>query len=135
MHDTLIPMRAGGRLGLIALRTYSRNVATATVRGRFRTDVRRECRTWPSAGETGYVVRIGYFLSSEESTPAELVEQAQLAEHAGFDALRISDHYHPWNADRVRAQCARFAATAHLDPARQRRGSRKPGPGGLPGPR
>jgi G6PDH family F420-dependent oxidoreductase len=42
-------------------------------------------------------VRIGYFLSSEEYTPSELVEQARLAEQAGFDALWISDHYHPWN--------------------------------------
>jgi G6PDH family F420-dependent oxidoreductase len=42
-------------------------------------------------------VRIGYFLSSEEYTPDELVEQARLAEQAGFDALWISDHYHPWN--------------------------------------
>lgn len=39
----------------------------------------------------------GYFLSTEEYTPAELVEQAQLAEAAGFEGLWISDHYHPWN--------------------------------------
>lgn len=38
----------------------------------------------------------GWFLSSEECTPGQLVEQAQLAEQAGFDALWISDHYHPW---------------------------------------
>jgi len=42
-------------------------------------------------------MRIGYFLSSEEARPADLVKQAQLAEQAGFDALWISDHYHPWN--------------------------------------
>jgi G6PDH family F420-dependent oxidoreductase len=42
-------------------------------------------------------VPIGYFLSCEEYTPAELIEQARLAEQAGFDALWISDHYHPWN--------------------------------------
>lgn len=42
-------------------------------------------------------MRFGYFLSTEEYTPAELVEQARLAEQAGFDALWISDHFHPWN--------------------------------------
>ena len=40
---------------------------------------------------------IGYFLSSEEYTPAELIDQAQRAEDAGFEALWISDHFHPWN--------------------------------------
>ncbi|MCG6494234.1 TIGR03557 family F420-dependent LLM class oxidoreductase [Kitasatospora sp. A2-31] len=39
----------------------------------------------------------GYFLSCEEFTPAELVEQARLAERAGFTRLAISDHFHPWN--------------------------------------
>jgi G6PDH family F420-dependent oxidoreductase len=42
-------------------------------------------------------VRIGYFLSCEEYSPAELVEQARAAEQAGFDGLWISDHFHPWN--------------------------------------
>ncbi|MCD6638681.1 MAG: TIGR03557 family F420-dependent LLM class oxidoreductase [Nocardioides sp.] len=42
-------------------------------------------------------ITIGYFLSTEEYTPAELVEQARLAEEHGFDALWISDHFHPWN--------------------------------------
>ncbi|WP_344934149.1 TIGR03557 family F420-dependent LLM class oxidoreductase, partial [Actinoplanes nipponensis] len=41
-------------------------------------------------------MRIGYFLSSEEYTPAELIAQAKGAERAGFSALWISDHYHPW---------------------------------------
>ncbi|SEG95655.1 F420-dependent oxidoreductase, G6PDH family [Actinacidiphila yanglinensis] len=39
----------------------------------------------------------GYFLSSEEFTPGELLEQARMAEQAGFEALAISDHFHPWN--------------------------------------
>ncbi|KUN31680.1 MULTISPECIES: LLM class F420-dependent oxidoreductase [Streptomyces] len=39
----------------------------------------------------------GYFLASEEHDPAALVEQARMAEQAGFQALWISDHYHPWN--------------------------------------
>jgi G6PDH family F420-dependent oxidoreductase len=42
-------------------------------------------------------MRIGYFLSSEEYTPAQLVDQARRAEQAGFEALWISDHFHPWN--------------------------------------
>jgi len=42
-------------------------------------------------------MRIGYFLSSEECSPAELLQQAQWAEESGFHALWISDHFHPWN--------------------------------------
>jgi G6PDH family F420-dependent oxidoreductase len=42
-------------------------------------------------------MRIGYFLSCEEYSPSQLVEQAVLAEQAGFEALWISDHFHPWN--------------------------------------
>lgn len=42
-------------------------------------------------------MKIGYFLASEEYDPRELVEQARMAEAAGFHALWISDHYHPWN--------------------------------------
>ncbi len=41
-------------------------------------------------------MKIGYFLSCEEFGPAELLEQARLAERAGFTGLWISDHYHPW---------------------------------------
>ena len=42
-------------------------------------------------------MNLGYFLSSEEHGPRELVRQAKLAEEAGFHALWISDHFHPWN--------------------------------------
>ncbi|MGN6721996.1 MAG: TIGR03557 family F420-dependent LLM class oxidoreductase [Marmoricola sp.] len=42
-------------------------------------------------------MRLGYFLSCEEYSPEELVEQARAAEDAGFTSLWISDHYHPWN--------------------------------------
>ncbi|MFZ1925101.1 MAG: LLM class F420-dependent oxidoreductase [Solirubrobacteraceae bacterium] len=42
-------------------------------------------------------MRIGYFLSSEEFDPRELIRQARMAEDAGFQGLWISDHYHPWN--------------------------------------
>ncbi|WP_225829679.1 LLM class F420-dependent oxidoreductase [Streptomyces sp. NK08204] len=43
------------------------------------------------------MAHFGYFLSSEEHGPKELVDQARMAERAGFDCLWISDHYHPWN--------------------------------------
>src|SRR3954447_17787983 len=38
----------------------------------------------------------GCFLSAEENGPRALVEQAQLAERAGFEKVTISDHFHPW---------------------------------------
>ena len=41
-------------------------------------------------------MRIGYFLSSEEYSPAQMIDQAKGAERAGFTGLWISDHYHPW---------------------------------------
>src|SRR6185503_20855994 len=41
-------------------------------------------------------MRIGYFLACEEFGPAELLDQATMAQEAGFQALWISDHYHPW---------------------------------------
>jgi G6PDH family F420-dependent oxidoreductase len=42
-------------------------------------------------------MKIGCFLSGEEFGPRELVDIAQRAEQAGFHALWISDHFHPWN--------------------------------------
>jgi G6PDH family F420-dependent oxidoreductase len=42
-------------------------------------------------------MKLGYFLSSEEWGPTDLVAQAAKAQEAGFDRLWISDHYHPWN--------------------------------------
>jgi G6PDH family F420-dependent oxidoreductase len=38
----------------------------------------------------------GYFASSEELGPAEIIVAGQAAEAAGFDRLWVSDHYHPW---------------------------------------
>ncbi|WP_041328051.1 LLM class F420-dependent oxidoreductase [Rubrobacter xylanophilus] len=45
------------------------------------------------------MAKIGYFLSCEEWGPRELLEQAEMAEAAGFEGLWISDHYHPWNSE------------------------------------
>jgi G6PDH family F420-dependent oxidoreductase len=41
-------------------------------------------------------MQLGYWLSSEEHGPNELVEFACRAEQAGFSFAVISDHYHPW---------------------------------------
>ncbi len=42
-------------------------------------------------------MKVGYFLSSEEWGPRELISQAVKAKEAGFDGLWVSDHFHPWN--------------------------------------
>jgi coenzyme F420-dependent glucose-6-phosphate dehydrogenase len=45
------------------------------------------------------MVKIGYSLSSEELSPAELINNARMAEEAGFEFALISDHFHPWTND------------------------------------
>lgn len=42
------------------------------------------------------MVRLGYKLSSEEHSPADLVRYGRRAEDAGFSFAAISDHIHPW---------------------------------------
>jgi G6PDH family F420-dependent oxidoreductase len=39
---------------------------------------------------------VGYWLSSEEHPPLELVRNASRAEASGFGSAMISDHFHPW---------------------------------------
>jgi G6PDH family F420-dependent oxidoreductase len=41
-------------------------------------------------------MKIGYFLSSEEWGPQQLVDHAIRAQQAGFQDFWISDHFHPW---------------------------------------
>jgi coenzyme F420-dependent glucose-6-phosphate dehydrogenase len=41
-------------------------------------------------------VRLGWWLSSEEHDPRDLVAAAQLAERSGFSTAMISDHLRPW---------------------------------------
>ncbi|HWP59412.1 MAG TPA: TIGR03557 family F420-dependent LLM class oxidoreductase [Candidatus Acidoferrales bacterium] len=42
------------------------------------------------------MAQIGYTLSSEEFSAADLVRFARRAEESGFSFALISDHYHPW---------------------------------------
>ena len=41
-------------------------------------------------------MQVGYWLSSEEHGPKDLVANAVRAEEAGFEHVLISDHIHPW---------------------------------------
>lgn len=54
------------------------------------------CVSAHQASDRRLKVELGYFLSSEEHGPRELVRQAQLAERVGMRSVWISDHYHPW---------------------------------------
>src|SRR4051794_27597333 len=45
------------------------------------------------------MTEFGYFLSSEELSPTELVRTGQAAERAGFDRVWVSDHFHPWTSE------------------------------------
>jgi G6PDH family F420-dependent oxidoreductase len=65
------------------------------------------------------MTKFGYFLSSEELGPREIVKTAQLAEAAGFERVWISDHYHPWSEEQgespfVWASIGAIAATTNL---------------------
>ena len=42
------------------------------------------------------MAEFGYFLSSEENGPSQLVQYAQMGEQAGLSDILISDHFHPW---------------------------------------
>src|SRR5690242_5540860 len=65
------------------------------------------------------MTELGYFLSSEELSPQQLVRAAQVAERAGFDRVWVSDHYHPWTQEQgespfVWAVLGAIAATTEL---------------------
>ncbi len=42
-------------------------------------------------------MKVGYKIATEAFGPKEVVQQAVLAERAGFDFVELSDHYHPWS--------------------------------------
>jgi coenzyme F420-dependent glucose-6-phosphate dehydrogenase len=41
-------------------------------------------------------ITLGYWLSSEEHGPRDLVAHARRAEEVGFTTAMVSDHFHPW---------------------------------------
>jgi len=42
------------------------------------------------------MLSFGWKAGPEQYPPAELLEYAIAAERAGFDAMEVSDHFHPW---------------------------------------
>jgi G6PDH family F420-dependent oxidoreductase len=49
-----------------------------------------------SARDPSSHVRLAVGFSGEELRPSAIVDAAALAEEVGFDALWVSDHFHPW---------------------------------------
>ncbi|HEY7468073.1 MAG TPA: TIGR03557 family F420-dependent LLM class oxidoreductase [Acidimicrobiia bacterium] len=45
------------------------------------------------------MTRFAYFCGHEQWHPEDLVQHAILAEEAGFDAVVVSEHFHPWVDD------------------------------------
>jgi alkanesulfonate monooxygenase SsuD/methylene tetrahydromethanopterin reductase-like flavin-dependent oxidoreductase (luciferase family) len=43
------------------------------------------------------VTKIGYHASHEQFAPSALLRYVQLAEQAGFDCAKSSDHFNPWS--------------------------------------
>ncbi len=54
------------------------------------------------------MTKFAYFCGHEQWHPEQLVEQAVLAEKAGFDTIVVSEHFHPW-VDDVSASGFAFA--------------------------
>jgi G6PDH family F420-dependent oxidoreductase len=50
----------------------------------------------PYLGSAGGMAEIGIFMSSEEHSAPRIVDVARKAEQAGFRAMWLSDHFHPW---------------------------------------
>src|SRR4051812_20461090 len=45
------------------------------------------------------MVMLGWKAGIEQYSPADLLEYARAADAAGFDALDVSDHFHPWSEE------------------------------------
>ncbi len=65
------------------------------------------------------MTRFAYFCGHEQWHPEQLVEQAVQAEAAGFDAVVVSEHFHPWVDDESAAGFA-FSTIGAMAQATQR---------------
>jgi coenzyme F420-dependent glucose-6-phosphate dehydrogenase len=65
------------------------------------------------------LTKYAYFCGHEQWHPEQLVEQAVLAERAGFDAIVVSEHFHPW-VDDVSASGFAFATIGAMAAATDR---------------
>jgi coenzyme F420-dependent glucose-6-phosphate dehydrogenase len=45
----------------------------------------------------GVMVQIGFHASHEQFPPSQLLRLVRMAESAGFDCAKSSDHFHPWS--------------------------------------
>jgi len=65
------------------------------------------------------LTKFAYFCGHEQWQPEALVEQAILAEEMGFDAVVVSEHFHPW-VDDVSASGFAFATIGAMAAATKR---------------
>ncbi len=65
------------------------------------------------------MTRFAYFCGHEQFQPEEIVRHAVLAEQAGFDAVMVSEHFHPW-VDDVSASGYAFSTLGAIAVATER---------------
>jgi len=65
------------------------------------------------------MTRFAYFCGHEQFQPEDIVRHAVLAEEAGFDAVMVSEHFHPW-VDDVSASGFAFSTLGAIAQATER---------------
>lgn len=65
------------------------------------------------------MTRFAYFCGHEQFQPEDVVRHAVLAEEAGFDAVMVSEHFHPW-VDDVSASGYAFSTLGAIATATER---------------
>jgi coenzyme F420-dependent glucose-6-phosphate dehydrogenase len=65
------------------------------------------------------MTRFAYFCGHEQFQPEDIIRHAVLAEEAGFDAVMVSEHFHPW-VDDVSASGYAFSTLGGIAVATER---------------